>query len=98
MCYEYGKGVNKDILFASSMYEKATAIKTEEMNWAQERARFRLIEIYMQNDQYKLAWDQLQKIITHLNEMNHLNRESRKIGRTIRFYLGNNKYYINDYF
>ncbi|CAO3614821.1 unnamed protein product [Cunninghamella echinulata] len=88
LCYEYGKGVTKDILFASTIYEKATNVKTEEMNWIQERARFRLIEVYMQTEQYTLAWNQLQNTIIHLNEMNRLNSESRKLARTVRFYLG----------
>ncbi|CAO3621951.1 unnamed protein product [Cunninghamella blakesleeana] len=88
LCFEYGNGVKKDVLIASSMYEKATLISTEEMNWVQERTRFRLIQIHMQLGQYKSAWNHLQKATVYLNEMNHLNRESREIGRTIRFFLG----------
>ncbi|KAI8076907.1 uncharacterized protein BX664DRAFT_344219 [Halteromyces radiatus] len=88
ICYEFGKGTNKDISQAILCYEKVIKFPIKDMDWTQERTRFRLIELFMQNDQHNLAWEQLQVTKTHFITMNHKSRSSRRLARTARFYLG----------
>ncbi|KAI8074600.1 hypothetical protein BC940DRAFT_315204 [Gongronella butleri] len=89
ICYEQGKGTNADLSRAIECYDQATKYTLEgDAHVVQERARVRLVEACMQLGRHAVAWDHLQVMTTHFGHMNKTNADTRRWGRTARFYLG----------
>ncbi|ORZ26096.1 hypothetical protein BCR42DRAFT_19597 [Absidia repens] len=88
LCHELGKGTSRSISSAISYYKRVVNVSTDEMNWIQERTRFRLVEYYMQTRDYALAWDHLQITKKHFHIMNHKCKSSRTLARSARYYIG----------
>ncbi|KAI8342659.1 hypothetical protein BC941DRAFT_509553 [Chlamydoabsidia padenii] len=88
LCYELGKGTNQDISFSMDYYKRVVNISVDEMDWVQERTRFRLVEIYMRTDNHTLAWDQLQITKSHMHILDHQCKASHALARTARFHIG----------
>lgn len=73
---------------AMEFYKRVANVSTDEMNWIQERTRFRLIELYMATKNHALAWQQLCILKPHLTTLDNHCQSSRTLTKTARFYIG----------
>ncbi|KAI8137860.1 hypothetical protein BJV82DRAFT_583344 [Fennellomyces sp. T-0311] len=98
-CCEYGRGTVQDISSAITWYEAAVAQPkqgkaTQDIDWVQQRARFRLGVLCFQQKKHAAALRQFQAMGPLLEKMNHRSAETRQQARLARYYLVANLGYL----
>ncbi|KAG0183237.1 hypothetical protein DFQ28_000107 [Apophysomyces sp. BC1034] len=87
-CCEQGKGTVKDINEAMVWYAAAVQQKTTKVVWIQERARFRLARLCVDQNKHVEALQYFRQFQPCLSQMNHESPETRRQARQVRYYLG----------
>ncbi|KAF7723261.1 hypothetical protein EC973_002154 [Apophysomyces ossiformis] len=88
VCCEHGKGMIKNVDEAMVWYTAAIQQTTPKVSWIQERARFRLACLCMDQNKHMEAMQYFQQFEPCLSQMNHESAETRRQARLIRYYLG----------
>ncbi|ORX49863.1 HCP-like protein [Hesseltinella vesiculosa] len=89
VCYAFGKGTIADLGKAIDCYEQAVSFTVkDDLKPVQLRARYHLVETCLSTDNHALAWHHLQVLQTQFDDMNRISADTRRWGRSARYYLG----------
>lgn len=91
-CSENGIGVTISKKDALRWY--ICCIEQKEFDWAKQRSLCRLVNFYMDDQDYTSAFNYLQKLKPELDEMSQLSEDASIQARRMKYYLGKFTYFF----